>query len=154
MLYNMSQFCLHIRENQDVIKKKRKKHFNFFLFGIFQQGANWSLETYSETQVSCEGVLRCRYSGKLTLLRCLTPRAHGTRGRCVCWHIVKLWSLHFSGYEIKDCSAEPSSSDVIFIFCFKDHMYLSLTSKTVPPLCLSGQPSSSHATVSQVPRSE
>lgn len=30
MLYNMSQFNLHIRENQDVVNKKRKKHISIF----------------------------------------------------------------------------------------------------------------------------
>lgn len=73
---------------------------------------------------------------------------------CLCWHIVKLWWLQLSGYEMKDCSAEPHSSDVFFFFFFKDHMYLSLTSKTVPLLCLSRQPSSSHTTINRVPRRE
>lgn len=83
-----------------------------------------------------------------------SPQCLGQGCLCVCWHIVKLRFLQLSGYEMKDYSAEPYSSDVIFIFFFKDHMYLSLTSKPAPPLCPTRQPSSSHATINQMPRGE
>lgn len=55
----------------------------------------------------------------------------------VYWQLGVFWPVLLSGYEMKDCPAEPHSSDVLTFF-FRDHMS---QLKAAPALCLSEQPS-------------
>lgn len=120
MLYNMKS-CFTIwathsygRGKQGIVKKKRKKGYIYiFLSGEYSARSQKILGNLFKN--SGKSVLRLH----LTQFRYLTPT---TQSGClqVClsvyWQLGMLWPVLLSGYEMKDCPAEPHSSDVILTF--------------------------------------